>query len=298
MNRFRRFIAIKTSSEKRLAVLLVFLIFGWGGLQAYQHWTPAFTLQTAHYRIASTETRENTQLAGEKAESLHFAYHQVFGEALNFENEPEKLLSLRLYANREEFRRSNVLARGYAEALYYPGKACHQYFDSKSANPWHWMIHEATHQLNHELANPKLKLWLDEGLACCFSTSFIDRENRLQPGKLDFNTYPIWWLTDVELSGDWATDVELKRVIPLKQLIRDNGPDRSRHFNTYYLHWWSWVHFLFHGEEGRYRAGLIELVPEGGTIRGFERSVGPISELEAQWYRHYQHWANAVQPKR
>ena len=296
MTPLKRFFTIKTASEKRLAVFLVFLVFGWGGLQAYQHWTPSLTVQTEHYAIASTETQKNTEIAGKKAESLYRAYHAEFGGSLNL-GEPKKLLPMRLYQNREEFKRSNVLARGYAEALYYPGRACHQYFDKKSANPWHWMIHEATHQLNHELANPDLKLWLNEGLACYFSTSFIDSQNRLHPGKLDFNTYPIWWLTDVKLSGDWEADVELKRIIPLHQLIRDNGPNRNRHVNTYYLHWWSWAHFLFHGEDGKHRPGLLQLVSEGGSIRGFETYIGPMQDLESQWYQHYQYWAKAVQPK-
>ncbi|MEM7010138.1 MAG: hypothetical protein AAF585_01540 [Verrucomicrobiota bacterium] len=290
----KRFFSIKTASEKRLAVFLVLLGIGWCGLQAYQHWTPNLTVRSAHYQIASTTTQEEAETAAEKAEILFQAYREILGTALDIE-EPREPLKMRLYRNRDEFKKSNVLVVGYAEAVY-RNKCCHQYLDPTAANPWHWMIHEATHQLNHEVARLNLKLWLDEGLACYFSTSFIDDEGVLHPGKPDFNTYPIWWLPDVDLSGDWEADVAMKNVIPLRNLIRDNPIDRRNRFNTYYLHWWSWTHFLFHAEDGKFRDGLMELIAAGGSAKAFEKHIGPIEDLEQEWYRSYQQWADSVRP--
>jgi len=60
----------------------------------------------------------------------------------------------------------------------------------------------------------------------------------------------------------------------------------NRHFNLYYLHWWSLPHFLMHYENGQYQAGLGRLIADGGGLPVFEKHIGPIESIESQWYGH------------
>ncbi|MHC4887045.1 MAG: hypothetical protein ACYTGH_18365, partial [Planctomycetota bacterium] len=64
--------------------------------------------------------------------------------------------------------------------------------------------------------------------------------------------------------------------------------DLSTHFNHYYIHWWSLVHFLLHGEEGRYRPAFFQLLRSGGDRDDFVRLVGGPETVQAPWYDHLQ----------
>ncbi len=281
----KRFFSLKTASEKRLLVLLVAIVCGWAYLQYYQHWSPSHVETTEHYRIESSESPENTQAAGKICERLYETYASTLAPAVNMQP-IRRPMKMRLYSERDEFKRCNVLVRGYAEAVY-RNKTCHQYYDTKADNPYHWMLHEATHQLNHEVAKLNLKLWLDEGLACYFSTNAIV-DQKFQLGTPDYKTYPMWWLSFVNLTGDWQKDVATGKIIPLETLIQSGAPNPGEDVNNYYLHWWSWTHFLLQGEEGKYREPYLQLLTKGGSIGDFEETIGNISAIERQWYLHYQ----------
>ncbi len=148
------------------------------------------------------------------------------------------------------------------------------------------MLHEATHQLNSEVAGFGLARWLDEGLATFFSTSGI-RGKQLTPGKVDPNTYPVWWLDETAITGELQADIRNGSVIPLSVIIAgDGGPSMNSHFNLYYVHWWSLTHFLFEYDGGKYRQSAFELVKQGGGLADFERLIGPVERVQAEWYKH------------
>ena len=296
MGGFRRFIKTRSAREKLFLVLLALVGLFYGGLQIYQYWTPDRTVQSQHYKIDSTETEEVTQEAARMAESLFACYRDTLGSKVGFEV-PEASLYMRLYKNREEFKRCNILVPGYAEAVY-RGKTCHQYYNEDEPNPWHWMLHEATHQLNREVAGLKLQLWLEEGLACYYSTNVVGKDGSIKLGDVDFNTYPIWWLDSLAPSGDWDDDLKSQKIIPLENIIKGNGPPVRKHVNTYYLHWWSLAHFLFHSESGKYRDGLYQLIEEGGSLEGFETYIGKLSEIEPLWYAYFGKWGQRKNPEK
>ena len=145
-------------------------------------------------------------------------------------------------------------------------------------------MHEATHQLNDAAARLRLPQWLEEGLACYVSTS-RSVGNSLHLGDIDTNTYPVWWLDSLALSGDLDADKKHGSIIPLRAIFSgQGGPSMNRRFNLYYLHWWSLTHFLMHYENGQYKASLGRLIADGGGLSAFEKDIGPIETLERQWY--------------
>jgi hypothetical protein len=275
---------ILTKREKRLLVLFAIALLIIACERWYRRWSPDITLDSDHYIAYSTASKDDTQSALNKAEILYGAYN-TFMSPLLPANQNDRKLKLKFYKDRDEFKRCN--RAGWAEALYRK-PYCHQYIDAGEKSPYHWMIHEATHQLNKELAGLSLKNWLDEGLATYFGTSLLE-ENKIQLGKIDQNTYPIWWIATLNFSGDLEKDIKSKSIIPLNLIIRDKkGPSMRSHFNTYYIHWWSLTHFCIHYNNGQYKDGFFNVIKDGGTKKSFEKNIGPINDIQKKWYQYLQ----------
>lgn len=239
----------------------------------------AHTLDTAHYRILSNATPEQTRRIAEAVEALHRAYFKLFPQPAQRE---AQRLELVLYKDRDQFQRHNRSAR-WAEA-YYRAPRGYAYFNATAANPHHWMLHEATHQLQREVSGFRRSRWLDEGLATYLSSSQLI-DGQLQPGSPDPEAYPIWQLPWHRMSGVMQQDIANGTFIPLRALITGQGaPPVDDNVNAYYIHWWSLAHYLMHGDGGRHAAGYKRLVAEPGGVEAFERLVGPLAEVQRGWY--------------
>jgi hypothetical protein len=266
----------------RLAIYLT-LLLGVVGWDTYRRWwSPRLMIQTEHYEIQSSATPEQTEEIGRIAEILHSTYTE-FVPDLDLKSPNEKL-KLKLFKNREEFRFSNRIWDG-AEA-FYQRPYCYQYYSTEDPNPYHWMLHEATHQLNTEVARLRLNQWLDEGVACFFGAGVLQDTN-LQMGKFDLDAYPIWRLHKWTITGDLSRDLKSGIVIPIEVIVSGTGgPPMKTGFNDYYLHWWSLAHFLFEFHNGKHRAATFELMREGGTLEGFTRLIGEPEMIQKDWYTH------------
>ncbi len=269
--------------EVRLLIYLGLLIAFLAGDKIYRHWSYSITKDTEHYIIYSSATQEQTDEIASVIEIVYLGY-QNFLSQLGKSIQPHPKLKMKLYKDREEFRRCNR-GIGWAEAFYrYP--YCCQYYDAEEINPYHWATHEATHQLNREAAHFKLSQWLNEGMAEYISTSTID-DKSLYLGDIDMNTYPAWWLANLARLGDIESDKKNCTVIPLRAIISGkDGPNINKEFNMYYLHWWTLVHFLMNYNNGQYRDGLSRVVSEHGTLSSFEKNIGKVEDIEKQWYQY------------
>jgi hypothetical protein len=236
----------------------------------------ARTHRTAHYTISSTATVAQTAQVGAAVEALHAAFLQHFGVAPT----NDARLQLVLYRDRAQFKAHNT-SSPWAEA-FYRKPACHAYV-ADGANPYHWMLHEATHQLGVQVMGLRKRRWLDEGLASYFGVARIE-DGVLRPGTYGNDAYPIWWLAGVRLDADVERDIAAGRFIPLRALITDTGPPIGEHVNQYYLEFWSLTQFLFHYDDGRYAAGYRQLIASGGGLAEFERLIGPVDVVQRQWH--------------
>ena len=250
-------------------------------------------VETAHYAITTTADDAQTQDVADAVETL-YATHHAFFPGYPVPAVTSGKLKLTLYAHQAQFKANNRSLQ-WAEA-YCLRPVCYAYYAKGDANPYHWMIHEATHQLNAEVARfPKTK-WIDEGLATYFGTSRIERGSLL-PGAIDPHTYPIWHLDNSGLSGNLDADVREGRWIPIRALITGrDAPDIASNVNRYYIQYWSLSHFLFHGENGRYADAYKRLIAEGGSLANFEKRIGPADRIEYQWYRYLQDKIAALAP--
>jgi hypothetical protein len=242
----------------------------------------AAVLETDHYRIHHTASRQQAELVGGVVEKLYAAYVSVFPQPPG-STAPGKL-TLILYKDRSEFKQNNR-SSAWAEA-YYLQPACYAYFDGSAANPYHWMTHEATHQLARQLSGFRRNRWIDEGLASYFSTSTMG-EAGLQLGVPDAHAYPIWWLARYQLTGDAARDAAANQFVPLEALLTgQGGPDVDTSFNLYYVDAWSLTHFLFHYQNGKYAAAYQEFLGRGAQSEDFAALIGPIERVQSERYRY------------
>ena len=201
--------------------------------------------ETAHYLIHSSASEKQTIHVAESVEALHAAYTHFFADLSDVRRDHPKL-QIVLYRDQAEFKAHNK-SSPWAEAYYLSPRA-HAYY-SDGDNPVHWMIHEATHQLNREVTLLPKARWSDEGLAAYFGSSWIEG-GTLTPGRIDPASYPIWWLPTLSLTGDLHDDVSTGKIIPLKAIISgEGGPDINRNVNLYYIEYWSLTHFLLHYQD-------------------------------------------------
>jgi len=252
-------------------------------------WHPAFAFETPHHLILSSATRPQTADTAHALELLYDAYSDRFGSLPQLRREHPKL-KVKLFKDRAEFRQVNP-GLGWAEA-FYREPYCLAYFSADEINPYHWMLHESVHQLNREVARLELEKWLEEGLAEYFSTSrFIS--NRLAVGRVDVNTYPVWWIEAIATSPDLAENIRNGSVIPLRAIITNRGgPGLNSHFNLYYLHWWTLTHFVF--ESPRYREHALALVQKGGGLEAFEQILGPVDKVQGEWHTYVRRLRTAL----
>ncbi len=240
-------------------------------------------LRTAHYAITSTATRAQTAQVAAAVEHLHDAYSAFFRDAIP-PNAGATGLQLVLYRDRAEFQ-SRSRSSPWAEA-YYLQPVCHAYY-ADGANPYHWMLHEATHQLNRELAGFPRAVWIDEGLASYFGASHIEN-GVLKPGTIDVGAYPIWWLPELALSGDLQDDLRKGSILSLREIITSRRGDIGRSVNPHYIGYWSLTHFLFEYRDGHYAAAYRQLIARGGSLDDFERLIGPVERVQGEWYAYLQ----------
>jgi hypothetical protein len=278
-----------TVREGGLLCCLVMLL----GVLAWKYvprpWHPAITLETPHHLIYSSATRAQTSDTAQALELLYLAYSNRFSSLDGFPHQHAKL-KVKLFKDRTELRRVNP-GMGWAEA-FYREPYCLAYFSAGEINPYHWMLHESVHQLNREVARLALEKWLEEGLAEYFSTSRVI-SNRLALGRIDLNTYPVWWIDEIATTPDLAENIRNGSVIPLRAIITNHGgPSVNTHFNLYYLHWLTLTHFIFESPSCRDRA--LPLVQRGGGLRVFEETIGPVDKVQAEWHDYVRRLKSAL----
>lgn len=242
-------------------------------------WHPTRIVETPHFKIYSTATQPQTEDTAHALELLYTAYSNRLGTVSGCQRE-HPLLQVKLYKDRDEMRRINP-GLGWAEAFYLE-PYCRAYFSADEINPYHWMLHESVHQLNNEVAHLKLAKWLDEGLADYFSTSRI-MADKLAVGRIDLNTYPVWWIDDLATSSNLTANINNGSVVPLRAIITgQGGPSLDKEFNLYYLHWWTLTYFIFENE--KYHDRALQLAQSGGDLEAFEKIIGPVDQVQIEWH--------------
>jgi hypothetical protein len=145
-----------------------------------------------------------------------------------------------------------------------------------SWNTWHVVQHEGFHQFAHSAIGGKMPIWLDEGLAEYFGESLFTGDGFVT------GIVPPW--RERRLKGEIDAG-ELKSFDRIMALTPQAWSDQMNIRN--YDQAWSMVHFLVHGDDGKYQAGLsacIAGISHGENFnRAWNDSIGPADGFESRW---------------
>ena len=109
--------------------------------------------------------------------------------------------------------------------------------------------------------------------------------DKLAVGRIDLNTYPVWWIDDLATCSNLTANLTNGSVIPLRAIITGSGgPGMDQQFNLYYLHWWTLTHFIFESE--KYHARALRLAQSGGGLDAFKKIIGPVEPVQTEWHAY------------
>lgn len=117
--------------------------------------------------------------------------------------------------------------------------------------------HEGWHAYSQRVLRHALPVWLEEGIAC-FMEGF-----RQPPGAPEPSFLP--W-RNPERYAELRSAARKERLAPLREVLEGSPQsflEVSRDSQlSYYAQVWALVHFIRDGEDGRYRAGLEQLLAD------------------------------------
>jgi len=147
-------------------------------------------------------------------------------------------------------------------------------------SPWHVIQHEGFHQFAHNVIGGELPIWVNEGLAEYFGEglftgdSFItgiipqDRLDRVKQEMRDKQFRPIREMMLLP-HADWNADLTIVNY------------DQA----------WSMVHFLAHGDNGKYQSAFVQFMRLIGTSHPWENawqtSFGSANGFEQKWQKYW-----------
>lgn len=126
------------------------------------------------------------------------------------------------------------------------------YRDSGYGGLWRVLIHELTHQFNHEVLGAAFASWINEGLAVYFETATVGKDYKLTTS----------WIHHEYLSVLKSRGTLDGNYVALEQLMAARGIDDTKATGNIpvrqaYAHAWGWAYFLLHGG-GKLRAMFRE----------------------------------------
>jgi hypothetical protein len=237
-------------------------------------WAYERKIQGPHWTIYTDASDEIGRRVLEVAESVYDAF---IADVVGLLPMAKKPLRAYVFKDRARFMKEANLPTAWAEGYYDGGRrACFCYYDPTNAkNPFHWFVHEATHQLLAEIVVncSGLNAWLSEGYACHFGTSRIEN-GVLKLGTTDPNTYPAWFRKQYPPAKLWPLAKFDAEIAPKFGELRDPNP--------FYLESWLLVRFLIEHHRDAFRKFFAEAAQ--GRLE-FEKTVKKFSDLQADFLK-------------
>jgi hypothetical protein len=148
--------------------------------------------------------------------------------------------------------------------------------DQTNGTTWHVVQHEGFHQFAHAVIRGELPPWVNEGIAEYFGESLFTGDGFVT------GIVPPWRLK--RLQEEIKTG-QLKSVKEMMLLSHNAWNAQMRIEN--YDQAWSMVHFLAHGEDGRYQDAFVrfmKLIGRGGQWpQAWLQTFGSAADFEQHW---------------
>jgi hypothetical protein len=258
-------------------------------------WDFDYKIQTKHYIIYASTTEEEVKIVGQLAECLYDAFVKYFNMS-----DIHSYFKMKVFKDKNEFnqRIPNKNKLSWRAGTYDAQNGfCYFFPDNKAPNimyAYNCLFHEGTHQLICELLKTKFPKWLDEGLAEYFALTGI-KDNKLVLGKIDAAVFRASW---AERFGEQVSDIrKILCISSTKEWEEAKNP------KIQYSAVWSFVHFLFHYQNGLYKEKFLAYMKYLADIsknpkiksynqlnvvdlKSFEQIVGNIDKLNSEWLEY------------
>jgi len=157
--------------------------------------------------------------------------------------------------------------------------------DHVNARVWHVLQHEGFHQFAAAVIGGDRPVWVNEGLAEYFGEAIFTGDGFVA------GIIPQWRLERIRKELPTG---KFKSIEQMMQLSLDEWNSKLSVAN--YDQGWSMVHFLIHGEDGKYRGAfgnfMIELSRNQSWATAWKDSFGSAGGFEQRWREYWQKLAD------
>jgi hypothetical protein len=253
-----------------LAVLTTAAAATAGELKAYD--TPSYVIHTDLDEASEKE-------AGLRLTRMAEAYRE---RTQDFAGTIDHKLPFYLFASQQEYVNAGGLS-GTA-GLFVPTDGGKLLAFVANGHPtmatWHTVQHEGFHQFAHAVIGGELPPWLNEGLAEYFGEGIFTGDGFIT------GIVPPWRLARLK------REIEARQLLPFQQMMALTPPQWNKRVTVAdYDQAWSMVHFLVHGDGGKYQPPLAECIRALSRGRGFEQAwletLGPADGFEPRWRAYW-----------
>lgn len=242
-------------------------------------------LRTAHYEIICEDGPQMAQLIGQYMEQLFAAYAQRIGRVAK---PPRNMPRLKVYiaSTSDSFAKLVGEGLGNSAGLYDSGR---QRIVARNDGPLDRTLrvlrHEGCHQFINQYINPRMPIWIDEGLAVFFE------EADLCGNSLQFGAVPT---ARVELLRKALADDNLHSMQEILGMDNEqwiaalrSDVQRSR---LLYCEVWSIVHLLVLADDGKYRPALDRylalLARKADPAEARRAAFGDVAAFNEKWRQY------------
>jgi hypothetical protein len=243
-------------------------------------------IETPYYTIHTDLDDDSVREAAVRLTRMAEAYHD---RTRDFAGVIDHKFPFFLYRHEQDYLDAGGLAGTAGVFVYRPGngQGVLMAFAGKRAtqDTWHTVQHEGFHQFAHAVIGGQLPPWLDEGLAEYFGEGIFTGDGFLT------GAVPPWRLERLksEIKGDGEDGAKAKSLQQIMAL--DANQWRSEMNIVNYDQAWSMVHFLVHGDNGRYQQAFSACIRALASGQTFERAwldtLGPADGFEQRWRAYW-----------
>lgn len=257
-----------------------------GAIKGNRKWTvDPVTYQTMHYDIKTTVSKKAAKEVGFIMELINYNYRKLFG--LTDKYIPK--LTVLIPKNKDQYKQirevsqaRRVVTGGYFHPIH---EHLNVYYNPEANHAWSTgrvLMHEGSHQFFYVAAQKQIPDFINEGLAEYMRDARFKGYDQLQLGSLSIVKKPIKNLQNM-FKRRSAGDLGLKKFL--------TRPARSRRF---YDIAYGFIHFMMHGENGKYSRRFKKYVQSFFTIKKdptphkklFLKLFPGIKQLEQDWHSH------------
>jgi len=242
-----------------------------------------YVLQTPHYTFKSDHNPDTIQTLATQQEALFRELYKRMSKTRPV-SEIRRML-IYVYQTEEAYKKAMGKAADGSKGIY-TSKAIGGYGDDLDKLLATYR-HEGTHQFIDQFLGAKCPIWLNEGLAVYYeNASFVGGE--LKTGQVP-DTYVS--LLRQALEGN--------TLIPVKEMMAITPEDwaaavagKATQTSLRYAEAWSMVHFLEHGDDGKYRTPFMQylyFLARGSPADAWRRVFGAnLAGFETRWRAYLQ----------